>query len=99
MPIRPQPMRVSCPHCHWHTISAPRSDAISPGEWVTQCPRCGHDDLERTPLSSWQASLVLEHIAPLQSLLERYQRAVQWLLELEEKTRHFVVWMPLVGGG
>ena len=33
MPIRPQPMRVRCPHC-------------------------GHDDLERTPLSSWQASLV-----------------------------------------
>ena len=58
MPIRPQPMRVSCPHCHWYTISAPRSDAISPGEWVTQCPRCGHEDLERTPLSSWQASLV-----------------------------------------
>ena len=28
MPIRPQPMRVQCPHCHWHTIVAPRSDAI-----------------------------------------------------------------------
>ena len=45
-----------------------------------------------------QQQLVLEHIAPLQSLLERYQRPVQWLQELEENTRHFVVWMPLVGG-
>lgn len=58
MPIRPQPMRVRCPHCHWHTIVAPRSDAIRPREWVTQCPRCGHDDLERTPLPTWQGSLV-----------------------------------------
>ena len=58
MPIRPQPMRVRCPHCHWHTIVAPRSDAIRPSEWVTQCPRCGHDDLERTSLPSWQGSLV-----------------------------------------
>ena len=39
MPIRPQPMRVRCPHCHWHTIVAPRSDAIRLREWVTQCPR------------------------------------------------------------
>ena len=45
-----------------------------------------------------QQQLVLGHIAPLQSLLERYQRPVQWLQELEENTRHFVVWMPLVGG-
>ena len=45
-----------------------------------------------------QQQLVLEHIVPLQSLLERYQRPVQWLQELEENTRHFVVWMPLVGG-
>lgn len=58
MPIRPQPMRVRCPHCHWHTIVAPRSDAISRREWVTECPRCGYTDLDRTPLPSWQASLV-----------------------------------------
>ena len=45
-----------------------------------------------------QQQLVLEHIAPLQSLLERYQRQVQWLQELEENTRHFVVRLPLVGG-
>lgn len=45
-----------------------------------------------------QQQLVLAHIVPLQSLLERYQRPVQWLQELEENTRHFVVWMPLVGG-
>lgn len=45
-----------------------------------------------------QQQIVLEHLASLQSLLERHQRPAQWLQELEENTRHFVVRLPLVGG-
>lgn len=45
-----------------------------------------------------QQQIVLEHLASLQSLLERYQRPAQWLQELEENSRHFVVRLPLVGG-
>lgn len=41
MPIRPQPMRVRCPHCHWNTIIAPRSDAISSREWSPSAHAAG----------------------------------------------------------
>lgn len=50
MPIRPQPVSVRCPHCGWHTIWQPGSDALSYDDLPPErCPHCGTDELVANP--------------------------------------------------
>lgn len=45
MPIRPEPRTYYCPKCGWQKTTAPRSDALMPGEFYSECPRCGNTQL------------------------------------------------------
>ena len=47
MPIRPRPFTFVCGECGWKKTVAPRSDALGPGEWFKQCPKCGSEALKR----------------------------------------------------
>jgi len=50
MPIRPQPVSIRCPHCDWHAVWQPRSDALSHNDLPPErCPRCGTDELAADP--------------------------------------------------
>ena len=44
MPVRPSPMTYRCPSCGWSKTTAPKSDALLPGEFFTKCPSI--DDLD-----------------------------------------------------
>jgi len=44
MPIKPHPVIISCPKCHWHTRYAPKSDAHILG-MAEICPKCGNQHL------------------------------------------------------
>ena len=46
MPIRPEPRTYYCPSCGWQKTTAPRSDALMPGDFYSECPRCGNKDLK-----------------------------------------------------
>jgi ribosomal protein L37E len=45
MPIRPEPRTYTCTACGWSATTAPRSDALMPGDNFSQCPRCGNTAL------------------------------------------------------
>jgi predicted RNA-binding Zn-ribbon protein involved in translation (DUF1610 family) len=48
MPLPIQPVSFACAGCGWKKTVAPRSDMLFPGlNWHTQCPRCGHEPLDR----------------------------------------------------
>ena len=46
MPIRPLPQTFYCPKCGWQKTTAPLSDALGPGDFYTQCPKCGAEKIE-----------------------------------------------------
>jgi Zn finger protein HypA/HybF involved in hydrogenase expression len=46
MPIRPRPYTLVCEGCGWRKTVAPKSDALSPGEWFNACPKCGSKGLK-----------------------------------------------------
>lgn len=46
MPIKPRPFTYECEGCGWTRIVAPQSDALRPGEWFDQCPKCGSKALK-----------------------------------------------------
>lgn len=46
MPIRPSPLRYTCPACGWSKTVAPQSDALGPGDFYGACPRCHHSPLQ-----------------------------------------------------
>lgn len=46
MPIRPEPFVLNCPRCGWKKDVSPKSDVLTPGEWVDECPRCGCEEIE-----------------------------------------------------
>lgn len=46
MPVPPPAMTFSCPSCSWSKTTAPASDALGPGDWFAECPKCGHPDLQ-----------------------------------------------------
>lgn len=39
MPMKPKPFTYMCEECGWTKTVAPRSDALSPGEWFDRCPK------------------------------------------------------------
>nr|WP_074585379.1 hypothetical protein [Pseudomonas psychrotolerans] len=48
MTIPPRPQTFTCPACSWKRTVIPLSDVLIPGrDWFRQCPRCGHEPLER----------------------------------------------------
>ncbi len=52
MPIKPKPMKFTCPACGWSKVVSPSSDALMLGfDYFEQCPECGKDNLEITPIS------------------------------------------------
>jgi predicted RNA-binding Zn-ribbon protein involved in translation (DUF1610 family) len=46
MPIRPEPRTYYCPKCGWQKTTAPRSDALMPGDFYAECPKCGNPDIK-----------------------------------------------------
>ncbi len=46
MPIKPRPFTYVCSECGWKKTVAPQSDALRPGEWFEQCPKCGSEGLK-----------------------------------------------------
>jgi len=46
MPIKPRPFTFECEGCGWTKTVALQSDALMPGEWFDQCPRCGSKALK-----------------------------------------------------
>lgn len=46
MPIRPEPFVLNCSRCGWKKGVRPKSDVLTPGEWVGECPRCGCEEIE-----------------------------------------------------
>ena len=52
MAFRPEPLCITCNECDTSIIWAPRCDALDPHEGfaLTQCTKCGSDDVERKPL-------------------------------------------------
>ena len=57
MPIRPPPMTCHCAACGWSKTVAPRSDALSLGDFFTICPACGHAPLAMKPANVARAAL------------------------------------------
>lgn len=55
MPVRPPPLRCSCPSCRWSRTLRPRSDALHSSELPTQCPACGHAPLEMAAAGAVQS--------------------------------------------
>ena len=45
MPIRPAPIQVECPKCHWRGTFRPSSDVLLGGAKGGTCPKCGEQDL------------------------------------------------------
>jgi RNA polymerase subunit RPABC4/transcription elongation factor Spt4 len=43
--IKPHPITYTCPACNWSKTIAPQSDALTPSENITQCPKCGNQQL------------------------------------------------------
>jgi len=37
---------LNCPRCGWKKDVSPKSDVLTPGEWVDECPRCGCEEIE-----------------------------------------------------
>lgn len=55
MPIRPKPVQLECPKCHWRGTFRPNSDALLGRPEDRPCPKCGHRDLHivsRHPISA-----------------------------------------------
>jgi len=62
MPVKPRPFTFECEGCGWTKTVAPRSDALSPGEWIDQCPKCRGKALNvRT--AGWLAGALAELLA------------------------------------
>jgi len=58
MPMPPRPFTFSCPACGWKKTVAPLSDALSPNEWFSQCPKCPNERLQMTPASKVDVMLI-----------------------------------------
>lgn len=43
--IKPNPITYTCPACNWSKTIAPQSDALMPNDDITQCPKCGNQQL------------------------------------------------------
>ena len=52
MSIRPLPSIYTCSKCGWTKKVAPRSDALMPGEYFSECPTCGCGTLTHRHVSS-----------------------------------------------
>ena len=55
MVMRPAPRTFTCSACGWFKNTAPRSDALMPGDYYRECPVCEHTplDVKRTnPIQS-----------------------------------------------
>ncbi len=46
MPIRPKPIRLECPKCHWRGTVRPNSDAMLGKPEDIPCPECGYFPLD-----------------------------------------------------
>lgn len=46
MPIKPPPLHLTCPQCHWHKRMDLPSDALSLPVIPERCERCGAQDLK-----------------------------------------------------
>ena len=57
MPICPTPMYYQCPACHWSKTVAPRSDALGPCDFYSDCPQCQHSPLQVRPAGVVQGEL------------------------------------------
>lgn len=57
MPFQPPPTKYTCPKCGWKKTTAPKTDALMPGDYYTACPSCGHTDLKVKVVSSIQGQL------------------------------------------
>lgn len=62
MPIKPRPFTFECEACGWTKTVAPQSDALSPGEWFSQCPKCGSKALKMRT-AGWLEGAVAELLA------------------------------------
>lgn len=47
MSVKPQPYTVVCNNCGWRKRCAPRSDVLMPEDYVSECQKCGSEDLKR----------------------------------------------------
>ena len=56
MPLRPPPF-TTCPACHWSKTVAPRSDALTLGDYFSACPDCGHTDLQTKAAGTLQGEM------------------------------------------
>ena len=57
MPLRPAPMHYTCPTCHWSKTVAPRSDALTPADYFSSCPACGHAALDAKAAGALQGEV------------------------------------------
>ena len=66
MPISPIPRHYTCPACHWSKTVAPRSDALTPADYFSECPACGHAALDAKAAGALQGEVaqVLGAIEP-----------------------------------
>ena len=62
MPMKPRPFTYVCEECGWKKTVAPRSDALGPGEWFDQCPKCGSKAL-RMRAAGWFEGAIAEFLA------------------------------------
>ena len=72
MPIHPTPMHYRCPACGWSKTVAPRSDALGPGDFYSDCPQCQHSPLQVQPAGVVQGGLA--QVAHTMARLWRSQR-------------------------
>lgn len=49
--IKPEPYVYKCPSCKWEKVVAPKSDALTPGDYFESCPECGNMELKMEPLN------------------------------------------------
>jgi predicted SprT family Zn-dependent metalloprotease len=62
MPMKPRLFTYVCEECGWKKTVAPRSDAMTPGEWLDRCLKCGSKAL-KVETADWFASTKAEWLA------------------------------------
>jgi len=67
MPRPPKPWTITCRHCGWHKICAPRSDVFNVWDSPNQCWQCHSHDLEHGELTLTDKLRLLLGIANRQS--------------------------------
>ena len=60
--IQPKPYKVVCKKCGWSKVITPKSDALSPSDFVFECPKCKGGNLEKEKMNPFNVVDMIKNI-------------------------------------